>query len=74
MSRGLTYLRLTPPEADKALLDLNQALRLSQVTEHKIAGNRQLILAPLYDALGDAYFVKAVQDLATAPGTRHVAR
>jgi tetratricopeptide (TPR) repeat protein len=66
-SRALAYLHLIPPQADKALLDLNRALQLSEATQHKIAGDRQLILSPLYEALGDAYFTKAAQLSAAAP-------
>ena len=37
-SLALAYLRLNPPEADKALLHLNRALQLSEATQEKIAG------------------------------------
>jgi tetratricopeptide (TPR) repeat protein len=58
---GLTYLRLVPPEADKALVHLNRALELGESNQSKIAGDRQLVLSPLYEALGDGYLTRATQ-------------
>ncbi len=60
-SLGLAYLRLNPPEADKALLHLNRALQLSEAIQEKIAGDKRLILTPVYEVLGDGYLVKASQ-------------
>ena len=58
-SLGLAYLRLSPPEPDMALLNLNRALQSGEARQGRIAGDRHVILAPVYDALGDAYLVKA---------------
>jgi tetratricopeptide (TPR) repeat protein len=64
-SLGLAYLRLTPPDPDDALLHLNRALQISEISQSNIAGGRQLILTPVYDALGDGYLVKASRLVAT---------
>jgi hypothetical protein len=58
---GLAYLRVSPPDADSALLHLNRAMQISQENQGKIAGDRQLILTHVYSALGDGYLVKASQ-------------
>lgn len=58
---GLAYLRLAPPEAEKALEHLNRALELGQASQSKIAGNKQLVLSPVYEALGDGYITLASQ-------------
>jgi tetratricopeptide (TPR) repeat protein len=58
---GLAYLRLSPPDADTALLHLNRAMQVSEESQGKIAGDRQLILTHVYSALGDGYLVKASQ-------------
>jgi len=68
-SLGLSYLRLSPPEPDKALLQLNRALEIGKADQGNIAGDRQLILTPVYDALGDAYLVKASHLIAGGVGT-----
>lgn len=68
-SLGLSYLRLSPPEPDKALLQLNRALEIGKADQDKVAGDRQLILTPVYDALGDAYLVKASHLIAGGVGT-----
>jgi tetratricopeptide (TPR) repeat protein len=60
-SLGLAYLRLNPPETDTALVHLNRALQISEANQEKIAGDEQLILTPVYAALGDGYLVKASQ-------------
>jgi tetratricopeptide (TPR) repeat protein len=60
-SLALAYLHLSPPDADQALLHLNRALQISQESQEKIAGGRQLVLTPVYEALGDGYFAKAAQ-------------
>jgi tetratricopeptide (TPR) repeat protein len=60
-SLGLTYLRLTPPQAEQALVYLNRALRSGEHTQSKIAGNTQLILSPVYEGLGDGYLTWATQ-------------
>jgi tetratricopeptide (TPR) repeat protein len=65
---SLALLRLNPPEADQALVHLNRALDLSEANQSKIAGNRQLILTPLYEGLGDAYLTQATRLGAVAPG------
>ena len=58
---GLAYLRVSPPDADSALLHLNRALQVGQENQGKIAGDRQLTLTHVYSALGDGYLVKASQ-------------
>jgi tetratricopeptide (TPR) repeat protein len=58
---GLAYLRLVPPEAEKALVYLNRAMELGNANQSKIAGDRKLILSPEYEALGDAYLARATQ-------------
>lgn len=66
---GLTYLRLSPPDADAALLHLNRALQVSLESQANIAGDRQLVLTHVYSALGDGYLVKASHLSATGSGT-----
>ena len=63
-SLGLAYLRLKPADVDKALLHLNRALQFSEATQEKIAGDKRLILTPVYGALGDGYLVQASQSSA----------
>src|SRR5271165_226781 len=58
---SLALLRLDPPESDQALEHLNRALHLSEGNQTKIAGDRQLILSPLYEGLGDAYLTQATR-------------
>jgi hypothetical protein len=58
-SLGLTYLRLSPPEADKALVDLNRALQIGETNQSRIAGDNRLILSPVYEGLGDGYLTQA---------------
>jgi len=58
-SLGLAHLRLNPPAVDKALIHLNRALQLSEANQKKIAGNKQLILTPVYEAMGDGYLAQA---------------
>ncbi len=58
-SLGLTYLRLTPPEADTGLVYLNRALQIGEANQSKIAGNNHLILSPVYEGLGDGYLTQA---------------
>jgi tetratricopeptide (TPR) repeat protein len=65
---SLALLRLNPPEADQALVHLNRALDLCEANQSKIAGNRELILTPLYEGLGDAYLTQATRLGAVAPG------
>jgi len=60
-SLGLSYLRLSPPEADKALVYLNRALQIGESTQSKIAGDKRLILSPVYEGLGDGYLTQASQ-------------
>ncbi len=60
-SLGLAYLRLSPPEADKALTHLNHALQVSEASQRRIAGDKRLILTPVYEALGDGYYARASQ-------------
>lgn len=60
-SLALAYLHLNPPEADKALPHLNHALQVSQQSQDKIAGGKQLVITPIYEALADSYFAKASQ-------------
>jgi tetratricopeptide (TPR) repeat protein len=68
-SMGIAYLRLSPPEPDQALLHLMRALELNQANQGRIAGDKQLILTPVYDALGDGYIAKASQLDASAIGS-----
>jgi tetratricopeptide (TPR) repeat protein len=68
-SLAFAYLHLNPPEADPALAHLSHALQLSKENQQKIAGGKQLILAPLYEALGDGYFTKASQTSAGVIGS-----
>jgi hypothetical protein len=68
-SLGLAFLRLTPLDPDNALLHLNRALQISEISQSNIAGGRQLILTPVYDALGDGYLVKASRLVATGVGS-----
>jgi tetratricopeptide (TPR) repeat protein len=65
---SLALLRLDPPESDQALVHLNRALDLSEANQTKIAGDRQLILSPLYEGLGDAYLTQATRLAAVTPG------
>jgi len=58
---SLALLRLDPPETEQALEHLNRALDLSEGNQAKIAGDRQLILSPLYEGLGDAYLTQAAR-------------
>lgn len=64
---SLAWLRLDPPEADQALVHLNRALDLSEGNQANIAGDRQLILSPLYEGLGDANLTKATRLGAVPP-------
>jgi len=66
---GLACLRLSPPDADQALLHLNRALQVSTENQGKIAGDRQLILTHVYSALGDGYLAKASQLATNGLGT-----
>jgi tetratricopeptide (TPR) repeat protein len=68
-SLGLAYLRLNPPEVDKALTHLNRALQVSEANQEKIAGDKQLILTPIYEALGDGYFAQASHLTTERPDT-----
>jgi len=65
---ALALLRLIPPEAGQALVHLNRALELSEGNQAKIAGDKQLILSPLYEGLGDAYLTQATRLAAVTPG------
>jgi tetratricopeptide (TPR) repeat protein len=58
---GLAYLRLSPPETEKALVHLNHALQIAEANQSKIAGDQQLILSPVYEGLGDGYLTLASQ-------------
>jgi tetratricopeptide (TPR) repeat protein len=64
---SLALLRLNPPETDQALVHLNRALDLSEGNQAKVAGDRQLILSPLYEGLGDAYLTQATRLGAVPP-------
>ena len=55
---------MKPADVDKALLHLNRALQFSEATQEKIAGDKRLILTPVYGALGDGYLVQASQSSA----------
>ena len=67
---GLTCLRLDPPDVDKALASLHQALQLSEANQSNIAGGKRLVLTPVYEGLGDGYLARASQLIATNPGER----
>ena len=59
---GSAYLRLSPPEADKALTHLNHALQVSEASQRRIAGDKRLhSLTPVYEASGDGYYARASQ-------------
>ena len=66
---ALAYLRLTPPQAEKALDSLNRALQLGEANQSKIAGDKHFDLTPVYEALGDGYFTRASQQAAGAPNS-----
>ncbi len=70
ISLALAYLHLSPPDADKALVHLNHALQISEESQEKIAGGKQLVLTPLYEALGDGYFARAAQTTADTVGSQ----
>src|SRR5208282_1090826 len=53
------YLRLNPPEAEKALAHLNRALQLGEASQARIAGDERLDLSHVYVGLGDAYLAQA---------------
>jgi tetratricopeptide (TPR) repeat protein len=65
---GLTYLGLDPPEVDKALANLHQSLQLSEANQSKIAGDKRLVLTPVYEGLGDGYSERASELTAANPG------
>ena len=67
---GLTYLRLDPPDVDKALSNLHQALQWSEVNQSRIAGAKRLVLTPVYEGLGDGYLARASALTAANPGER----
>jgi hypothetical protein len=56
---GLAYLRLMPPEAQKALEHLNHALQVGEANQSKVAGEGRIDLSPVYEGLADAYFAQA---------------
>lgn len=58
---GMAYLHLSPPEADKTLLYLNRALQIGETNQSNNAGNRLLVLTPIYEGLGDGYLTRASQ-------------
>jgi len=66
---GLAYLHLNPPEADKALVYLNQAMQIGESNQSNIAGNFRLILSPVYEGLGDAYLTRASNLDGGTPGS-----
>jgi len=66
---ALTYLRLVPPQADKALEHLKHALQTAQANQSKIAGDKVLVLSPIHEALGDGYITRASQLAADKPGS-----
>jgi len=66
---GIASLRLLPPDAEKALRHLNRALELGEANQSKIAGDKHLVLAPVYEALGDGYITRASQLIADKPGS-----
>jgi tetratricopeptide (TPR) repeat protein len=57
----MAYLHLNPPEADKTLLYLNRALQIGEANKTNNAGNRTLIITPIYEGLGDGYLTHASQ-------------
>jgi tetratricopeptide (TPR) repeat protein len=58
---GVEYLHMSPPETGHALEYLNRALQVGETNQSNIAGNRQLILTPVYEGLGDGYLAHASQ-------------
>jgi len=69
VSLALVYLRFNPPEADQALVYLQRALQLSQASQARVVGGKQLDLSPLYEALGDAYLAQASGLAAGSPAS-----
>jgi tetratricopeptide (TPR) repeat protein len=65
---GVTRLRLDPPDVEEALANLQKALQLSEANQSKNAGNRMLVLTPVYQGLGDGYLAKASALTAANPG------
>lgn len=58
-SLGVAYLRLIPPETEKALEHLNRALQVGEAVQAKLTGDGRIDLSPVYESLGDAYFLQA---------------
>jgi tetratricopeptide (TPR) repeat protein len=58
---GVEYLHLSPPETAQALEYLNRALKVGETNQSNIAGNRLLVLTPVYEGLGDGYLAHASQ-------------
>jgi tetratricopeptide (TPR) repeat protein len=58
-SLGVTYLRLVPPETEKALEFLNRALQVGEGIQDRLTGDRRIDLSLVYENLGEAYFVQA---------------
>ena len=56
---GVTYLRLVPPETEKALEVLNHALQVGEANQARLTGDRRIDLSPVNENLAEAYFVQA---------------
>jgi tetratricopeptide (TPR) repeat protein len=65
---GLTYLHVDPPDVDKALENLHQALQISEDNQSKNTGEKRLVLTPVYEGLGDGYLARASQITTANPG------
>jgi hypothetical protein len=66
-SLASAYLRLNPPEAEKALLHLNRALQIGEASQGNIADDRRLDLTNVYVGLGDGYLTQANEITADKP-------
>ena len=70
-SLATAYLRLKPPEAEKALVYLNRALQLGEASQADIADDKRLDLTHVYVGLGDAYLAQASQLLGGDPASNN---
>ena len=66
---GLAYLRLIPPQAERALEHLNHALQVGEANQSKVAGEGRIDLSPVYEGLADAYFARASELVAGQMGS-----
>jgi tetratricopeptide (TPR) repeat protein len=61
-SLGLCYLRLDPPQPEKALPFLQRALEVGEGVQAGAAGETKLDVSPELEALGDSYLAMAEKD------------